>query len=114
VGRGRPISSTITSWLTSGRPRQFIEIALNSRGSIRLPLGGPWRQVADGDLQPGLGREPGQLGLPGPHPVALAAASVGGDQQPAAQATCPWWTSATASPGVVEAASASPAASSTA
>jgi hypothetical protein len=25
------ISSTITSWLTSGRPRQFIEIALNSR-----------------------------------------------------------------------------------
>jgi hypothetical protein len=48
VGRGRPISSTITSWLTSGRPRQFIEIALNSRGSIRFPLevpGGRWQTV---------------------------------------------------------------------
>jgi hypothetical protein len=29
-----PISSTITSWLTSGRPRQLTEIALNSRCSI--------------------------------------------------------------------------------
>jgi hypothetical protein len=43
-----PISSTITSWLTSGRPRQFIEIALNSRCSIRFHLevpGGRWQTV---------------------------------------------------------------------
>jgi hypothetical protein len=33
-----PISSTITSWLASGRPRQFIEVALNSRCSIRFHL----------------------------------------------------------------------------
>jgi hypothetical protein len=33
-----PISSTIASWLVSGRPRQFIEIALNSRCSIRFHL----------------------------------------------------------------------------
>jgi hypothetical protein len=47
-----------------------------------VPLGGPWRQVADRDLPPGLGRQPGQLGLPGPDPVAVAAASIGTDQQP--------------------------------
>jgi hypothetical protein len=43
-----PISSTITSWLTSGRPRQFIEIALNNRCSIRFHLevsGGRWQAV---------------------------------------------------------------------
>jgi hypothetical protein len=34
AGRGRPISSTTTWWLTSGRPRQLTEIALNSRCSI--------------------------------------------------------------------------------
>jgi hypothetical protein len=43
-----PISSTITSWLVSGRPRQFVEIALNSRCSIRFHLevpGGRWQTV---------------------------------------------------------------------
>jgi hypothetical protein len=48
VGRGCPISSTITSWLVSGRPRQFIEIALHSRCSIRFHLevpGGRWQTV---------------------------------------------------------------------
>jgi hypothetical protein len=43
-----PISSTITSWLVSGRPRQFIEIALNNRCSIRFHLevsGGRWQAV---------------------------------------------------------------------
>ena len=43
-----PISSTITSWLTSGRPRQLAVIALNSRCSIMFHLlvpGGKWQTV---------------------------------------------------------------------
>jgi hypothetical protein len=43
-----PISSTITSWLGSGRPRQLAEIALNSRCSILFHLlvpGGKWQTV---------------------------------------------------------------------
>ena len=47
-----------------------------------VPLGGPWRQVADGELKPRLGRQPGQLGLPCPDPVAVGTTSVGTDQQP--------------------------------
>jgi len=43
-----PIRSTMTSWETSGRPRQFIEIWENSRCSIRFHLevpGGKWHTV---------------------------------------------------------------------
>ena len=39
---------TITSWLVSGRPRQFMVIWLNSRCSILFHLevpGGKWQQV---------------------------------------------------------------------
>ena len=42
------ISSTITSWETSGRPRQFIEMWLKSRCSILFHLevpGGKWHTV---------------------------------------------------------------------
>jgi len=42
------ISSTTTSWETSGRPRQLTEIALNSRCSIPFYLevpGGKWQTV---------------------------------------------------------------------
>src|SRR5918996_5762205 len=42
-----------------------------------VPLGGPRRQVTHGDLKPGLGGEPGQLGLPCPDPVAVGTTSVG-------------------------------------
>jgi hypothetical protein len=43
-----PIRSTMTSWETSGRPRQFIEICENSRCSIRFHLevpDGKWHTV---------------------------------------------------------------------
>ena len=39
---------TITSWLVSGRPRQFIEMWENSRCSMAFHLdvpGGKWQQV---------------------------------------------------------------------
>ena len=42
------IRLTMTSWLVSGRPRQFIEIWLNSRCSIMFHLevpGGKWQTV---------------------------------------------------------------------
>src|SRR5258708_14112122 len=47
-----------------------------------VPLGGAGREMAAGDLQPGLLREPGQPGLPGPVAPAVVPASVAGDQQP--------------------------------
>ena len=46
------------------------------------PIAGARGQVADGDGQPGLGGERGQLDLPGADPVAVGAAAVGADQQP--------------------------------
>src|SRR6202034_3479959 len=46
------------------------------------PLARAGREVADGDLQPGLGRELGQARLPGAPGVAVGAAGVAGDQQP--------------------------------
>ena len=47
-----------------------------------VPLAGAGREVADGDLQPGLLRQDGEPGLPGPVPVAVGTAGVAGDQQP--------------------------------
>ena len=47
-----------------------------------VPLGGARREVADGDLQPGVPGQVGQGGLPRPGPVPVAPAGVGGDQQP--------------------------------
>ena len=47
-----------------------------------VPFAGARGQVADGDPQPGLGGERGQLDLPGADPVAVGAAAVGADQQP--------------------------------
>src|SRR5665811_201325 len=38
--------------------------------------------MADGDVQPGLCRQGGELGLPGPATVAVGATGVRGDQQP--------------------------------
>ncbi len=47
-----------------------------------VPLRRPRREVAAGDLQPGLRRQRGQLGLPRPGAVAVGAARIRGDQQP--------------------------------
>src|SRR5664279_6366984 len=47
-----------------------------------VPFAGTWREVADGEGQPAGRGEPGQCELPQPHPVAVRAAGVGGDQQP--------------------------------
>ena len=47
-----------------------------------IPLGGARRVMAYGDLQPGLGGQPGQLHLPGPGPGGVRAAGIGADQQP--------------------------------
>jgi hypothetical protein len=58
-----PISSTITSWLSSGRPRQFIEIALNNRCAIRFHLEGPWRQGQTVIASPGSPTRRGVLNL---------------------------------------------------
>src|SRR5664280_2303607 len=43
-----PMSSTTTSWLLNGRPRQFIVMCANRRCSIRFHLlvpGGKWQTV---------------------------------------------------------------------
>ena len=45
-------------------------------------LDGARREMAAGDLQPGLGCQRGQFGLPRPGAVAVGAARVRGDQQP--------------------------------
>src|SRR6266581_6175856 len=74
--------STITSWLVSGLPRQFIEMWENRRCSILFHLlvpGGRWQT---GDGKAGLGGQLGQLDLPQPGPVSVGSAAVGGDQQP--------------------------------
>jgi len=55
----------------------------NSRCSILFHLLVPGWEVADGDVQTGLGRQHRQLGLPEPVAVAVGAARVRGDQQPA-------------------------------
>jgi hypothetical protein len=47
-----------------------------------VPLGGAWREVADGDRQPGLGCQFDQFTFPQPQSVAVGTAAVGGDQQP--------------------------------
>src|SRR3954463_1030791 len=47
-----------------------------------VPLAGARRQVGHRDRQPGLVGEALQLALPQPDPYAVAAAAVGGDQQP--------------------------------
>jgi hypothetical protein len=76
------ISSTITSWDTSGRPRQFMEMWLNSRCSILFHLEVPGGEVAHGHCKASLGGEAGQLGLPGADPIAVGPARIGTDQQP--------------------------------
>src|SRR6266536_2794399 len=48
-----------------------------------VPFAGSGRQVAHGDLQSGRSGELGQLDLPQPGAVAVGAATVGADQQPA-------------------------------
>src|SRR6266480_8079816 len=45
-----------------------------------VPLGGAGREMAAGDLQPGLLRQGGDTGLPGPVPPAVGPAGVAGDQ----------------------------------
>ena len=45
-----------------------------------VPLGGARREVADGDLQPGVPGQVGQGGLPRPGPVPVAPAGAGGDR----------------------------------
>src|SRR5262249_29655913 len=47
-----------------------------------IPLAGPGWEMADFDRQPGLVAQPLQFGLPKAIPTAVAAATVGGDQQP--------------------------------
>ena len=82
--------ATTTSWLVNGRPRQFMVIWENSRCSILFHLlvpGGKWQTVI---VQAGLGRERRQLGLPEPVAVAVGAARVRGDQQPAGAGVVGW------------------------
>ena len=72
----------MTSWLTSGRPRQFMLMWANRRCSILFHLlvpGGKWHTVTASPVVVG---EALQLDLPQPHPIAVAAAAVGADQQP--------------------------------
>jgi hypothetical protein len=64
---------TMTSWLVSGVPRQFIVIWENSRCSIWGCPAGARREVAAGDLQAGLGGQRGQPGLPRAGAVAVGA-----------------------------------------
>jgi hypothetical protein len=48
------ISSTMTSWLVSGRPRQFMLMCENSRCSISFHVlvpGGRWQTVMDQGLE---------------------------------------------------------------
>src|SRR4051794_28635079 len=76
------INWTIAWWVSRGLPRQFWVMKANSRCSIRFHLlvpGGRWATVT---RQPGLVGEALQLALPQPDPHAVAAAAVGGDQQP--------------------------------
>src|SRR5450755_259962 len=47
-----------------------------------VPLRRPGRVMADRDLKPRLGGQAGELDLPEPQPVAVAAARVGADQHP--------------------------------
>ncbi len=47
-----------------------------------VPLRGAGRVVTDRDLQAGLRGQLGQVPFPGPDPVAVGAAGIGGDQQP--------------------------------
>jgi len=47
-----------------------------------VPLAGARRQVVDGDLKAKLVGQALQLALPQPHPRAVAATAVGGDDQP--------------------------------
>jgi hypothetical protein len=54
---------TMTSWLSSGRPRQFIEMCENSRCSILFHLDVSGRQVADGDAEGGLVGEVASFGI---------------------------------------------------
>ena len=77
-------SATMTSWLVSGRPRQFMVMWENSRCSILFHFevpGGKWQTVISSPVSSGEG---GQLGLPRPGPVAVGPAGVRGDQQPPA------------------------------
>ena len=48
-----------------------------------VPFAGSGWEVADGDLQSGLGGQGGEFGLPQAGAVSVGAAAVGGDQQPA-------------------------------
>ena len=50
-----------------------------------VPLRRPGREMADGDLQPGLHRQGRQFGFPRAGAVAVGAAGVRGDQQPPGQ-----------------------------
>src|SRR5262249_61106528 len=45
-----------------------------------VPLARTWRQVADRDVQTGLGGQAAQFVFPQPHSVAVATAAVGTDQ----------------------------------
>ena len=80
-GGGGVDGLTMTSWLVSGRPRQFIEMWQNKPVLDLVPLACAGRQMADGDGQPGGRGELGEFDLPQPDPGAVGAAAVGADQQ---------------------------------
>src|SRR5512132_4430855 len=82
VGRGRP-DQLDDHLMADERPTTPVHRDRAEQPMLDpVPLGGPWRQVADSDLQPRLGRQPGQLGLPRPDPVAVGTTSISRDQQP--------------------------------
>ena len=72
----------MTSWLVSGRPRQFRVIWENSRCSILFHLevpGGKWQQVTS---RPVSRARSASAGLPGPVPPPVGPPGVAADQQP--------------------------------
>ena len=67
--------------LTSGCPRQFWVMKLNSPMLDLVPFAGPRREMADRELQSEVIGQALQRHLPEPRPVTVAPTSIGRDQQ---------------------------------
>jgi hypothetical protein len=80
--RGRPDQLQDHLVAGSGRPRQVHRDHAEQPVLDPVPLGGTRRQVAGGDRKPGFSRQPSQLDLPRPHPVAVGPTGIRTDQQP--------------------------------
>src|SRR6516165_8744699 len=76
------ISSTITRQLIRGRARQFWLMKGEEPVLDFVPLAGAGGQVADHDVEAEFVGQFLQFTFPQPHSRAVAAAPIGGDQQP--------------------------------